>query len=127
MVQLKYEFDSKRVQEKFDKSSIILNNILKDQRNPCIKIGLGFAQKGNNDSLRKTNNQPYSYAEAFLKHSRKKEKITSTGQPSKKPKLLVKKETKTSDEPSSKATITTQKGSLPIKYPYNFHGYCFAC
>ena len=35
LVQLKDEFDSKRVQDKFEKSSIILNNILKDQRNPC--------------------------------------------------------------------------------------------
>ena len=127
LVQLKDEFDSKRVQEKFEKSSILLNNILKDQRNPCIKTGLGFAQKGNNDSSRKINNQPYSYVEALLKHSMKKEKITSIGQPSKKPMLPVKKETKTSDEPGSKTTVTTQKGSLPIKYPYNFHGYCFAC
>ena len=74
LVQLKNEFDSKRVQEKFEKSSIIVNNILKYQRNHCIKIGLGFAQKGNNDSSRKINNQPYSYVEALLKHSMKKEK-----------------------------------------------------
>ena len=79
LVQLKDEFDSKRVQEKFEKSSIILNNILKDQRNPCIKTGLGFVQKENNDSSRKINNQPYSYAEAILKHSMKKEKLTSIG------------------------------------------------
>ena len=127
LVHLKDEFDSKRVQEKFEKSSIILNNILKDQRNPCIKTGLGFVQKGDNDFSRKINNQPYSYAKALLEHSMKKEKITSIGQPSKKPMLPVKKETKTSDEPSSKTTITTQKWYLPIRYPYNFHGYCFAC
>ena len=79
LVQLKNEFNSKRVQEKFEKSSNILNNILKDQRNPCIKTSLGFAQKGNNDSSRKIKNQPYSYVEALLKHSMKKEKRTSIG------------------------------------------------
>jgi hypothetical protein len=89
LVQLKDQFDSKRVQEKFEKCSIILNNILKYQRNPCIKTCLGFAQKGNNDSSRKINNQPYSYVESLLKHSIKKEKITSIGQPSKKPMLQV--------------------------------------
>jgi hypothetical protein len=83
LVQLKDEFDSKKVQEKFENSSIILNNIIKDQRNPCIKTCIGFLQKGNNDSSRKINNQPYSYVEALLKHYMKKEKITSIGQPSK--------------------------------------------
>ena len=42
LVQLKDEFDSKWVWEKFEKSSIILNSILKDQRNPYIKTSLGF-------------------------------------------------------------------------------------
>jgi hypothetical protein len=53
----------------------------------------------------------------------KKDKIASIGKPSKKPILPVKKETKTINEQGSKTTVTTQKGSLPIKYPYNFHGY----
>lgn len=127
LVRLNDELDSKVVQEKFEKSSIILNNIIKCQRNPCIKTCIGFVQKGNNDSSRKINNQPYSYVEALLKHSMKKEKIKSIGHPSKNSLLPVKKETKTSNEQGSKTIVTPQKKALQIRYPYNFHGYCFAC
>ena len=42
LVRLRDELDSKEVQEKFEKSSIVLNEILGFQRNPCIKIGLDF-------------------------------------------------------------------------------------
>ena len=81
LVRLRDELDSKVVQEKFEKSSIVLNDILKGQRNPCIKIGLGFVQKGNNDSLKKIN-KPKSYVEALLKQSMEKEERTSIEQPS---------------------------------------------
>ena len=36
LVLLRDELDSKAGQEKFEKSSIVLNDILKGQRNPCI-------------------------------------------------------------------------------------------
>ena len=36
LVRLRDELDSKAIQEKFKKSSIVLNDILKGQRNPCI-------------------------------------------------------------------------------------------
>ena len=82
LVRLRDELNSKAVQEKFENSSIVLNDILKSQRNPCIKTGLGFVQKGNNDFSKKINNQPKSYVEALLKQSMKKEERTSIEQPS---------------------------------------------
>ena len=127
LVWLKDELDSKAVHEKFEKSSIVLNDILKGQRNPCIKTGLGFVQKGNNDFSKKINNQPKSYAKALLKQSMKKEERISIEQSSKKSFLLVKKEAKSSSEQGSKTNVKPPKKFSQIKYRYIFHGYCFAC
>ena len=127
LVRLRDELNSKAVQEKFEKSSIVLNDILKGQRNPCIKTSLGFVQKGNNDFSKKINNQPKSYAEALVKQPMKKEERTSIMQPSKKPILPFKKEGKSSNEQGSKTTVTSPKKFSQIRYPYIFHGYCFAC
>ena len=76
LVMLRDGLNSKEVQEKFEKSSIIFNDILKGQMNPCIKTCLGFVQKGNNDFPKKINNQPKSYFEALLKQSMKEERTS---------------------------------------------------
>ena len=72
MVQLRNELKSKRFQEKFENNSIVLDNILKSQRNPSSKIGMGYEQKGNNGFPNIIKNHPKSYAEDLLEKSMKK-------------------------------------------------------
>ena len=45
MIQLRNELESKRFQEKFENNSTVVDNILKSQRNPSSKAGLGYEQK----------------------------------------------------------------------------------
>jgi len=57
----------------------------------------------------------------------KKEERTSIEQCSKNSFLLVKKEAKSSNEQGSKIDVEPPKKFSKIRYPYIFHGYCFAC
>ena len=57
----------------------------------------------------------------------KKEERTSIEQPSKKSFLPVKKEAKSSNEKGSKTYVKSPNKFSQIRYPYIFHGYCFAC
>ena len=66
MVQLRDELKSKRVEEKFENNSTVLDNILKSQRNPSSKAGLGYEQKGNNGFPNIIKNHPKNYVEALL-------------------------------------------------------------
>ena len=127
MVQLRDELKSKRVQEKFENNSTILDNILKSQRNSSSKAGLGYEQKGINGFPSIIKNHPKSYAEALLEKSLKKEERTSIKQSSMQPSLSLKKEQDSNRRKVSKASITPQNKSLHNRYPYIFHGYCFAC
>ena len=82
MVQLRNELKSKRVQEKFENNSTVLDNILKNKRNPSSKAGLGYEQKGNKGIPNIIKNHPKSYVEALLEKSMKKGERTSTNQSS---------------------------------------------
>ena len=126
LVHLRDGLNSKVVHEKFENSSIDLNDILKSQRNPCIKTCLGCVQKGNNDFSEKINNHPKAYVKSLFKQSMKKEERTSIEQLSKKPFLPFKKEAKSSNEQVSKASFTPPKKFSQIRYPYIFQGYFFA-
>ena len=127
MVQLRNELKSKRFQEKFENSSTVLDTILKSQRNPSSKAGLGYEQKGNNGFSNIIKNHPKSYAEALLEKSMKKGERTRINRSSMQPSLSLKKEEDSNIRKISKASITPQKKSLQNTYPYIFHGYCFAC
>ena len=126
MVQLRDELKSKRVQEKFENNSSILDSILKSKRNPSSKAGLGYEQKGNNGFPNIIKNHPKSYAEALIEKSIKKGERTSINQSSLQPSLSLKKEEDSNRRKISKASITPQNKSLQNKHPYIFHGYCFA-
>ena len=56
-----------------------------------------------------------------------KEERICIEKPSKKPFIPLKKEAKSSNEQVSKTSFTPPKKFSQIKYPYIFHGYCFAC
>ena len=80
MVQLRDELKSKRVQDKFENNSTVLDNILKIQRKPSSKEVLGYEQKGNNGFPNIIKNHPKSHVEALLEKSMKKGERTSTNQ-----------------------------------------------
>ena len=127
MVQLRDELKTKRVQEKIENRSTVLDNILKSRRNSSSKEGLGYEQKGNNGFPNIIKNHPKSYAKALLEKSMKKEERTSIKQSSMQPSLSLKKEEDSNIRKVSKAFVTPHKKSLHNRYPYIFHGYCFAC
>ena len=73
MIQLRDELKYKGVQEKFENNSTVLDNILKNQRNPSSETCLGYEQKGNKGIPNIIKNHPKSYVEALLEKSMKKE------------------------------------------------------
>ena len=124
MFQLRDQLESKRVKERFENSSIVLDNILKSQRNTTSKAGLGYEQKGNNGCTNIIKNHPKSYAEVLLEKSMKEGERTSINKSSMQTSLSPKKE---EESKISKASATPQKKFFQNRYPYIFHGYCFAC
>jgi len=122
VAQLRDEENSKKVKEKFEKNSTILDNILKSQRSTSSKIGLGYEQKKINGFPKFIKGQSKSYAEILIEESKKKEEMTNKEQQ----KLPSKKEAKSSKSNFKLLVIPKKKNSLN-KYPYIFPGYYFAC
>ena len=96
---------------------------MKSQRNSSSKLSLGYEKKGNNGFPNIIKIHPKSYAEALLEKSMKKGERTSIKHSS----LSLKKEEDSNKRKVSKAFVKPQKKSLHNRYPYIFHGYCFAC
>ena len=81
VAQLRNEEKSKKVKEKFENSSTILDNVLKSQRSTSSKTGLGYEQKKINGLPNFIKGQSKSYAEILLEESKKKEEMTNKEQP----------------------------------------------
>ena len=69
---LRNEEKSRKVKEKFENSSTILDNILKSQRSTSSKTGLGYEQKKINGFQKFIKGQSKSYAEMLIEESKKR-------------------------------------------------------
>ena len=119
--QLRDEEKSRKVKEKFENSSTILDNILKSQRSTSSKTGLGYEQKKINGFPKFIKGQSKSYVEMLIEESKKKGERSNKEQP----KLPSKKEVESSKRNFKPPVIPKKKTSLN-RYPYIFPGYYFA-
>ena len=110
LIHLRKGLDTKFVQNKYENSSKILDEIITAQRNPSNKNGIGYSQEENQVG-------PKSFAMALLSTFKKEEEEKTRNA----------YKSRRSPPPIMKKPKENPKKVYQNRYPYIFLGYCFSC